>query len=159
MNELMAEVGVTSNEQASTKAHDLFRLSELKFPPGSNPKLDVSRMLITLEIALKLLRIPYATSNFVDANAKRGIKKSDYIKAFNTLKNVLGLKFEQMSSTLELLSIRFDESPKYSAMQILEKYKSQYVAKLVDAKVKLLDLTSPTYQAVAYFIAAKELKV
>ena len=73
-------------------------------------------------------------------------------------KNVLNLKWES-SSVIDVLAVQFGLHLKAVASTVLEQYRVLYVDKLETIRQAHVDLTSPVYQAAAFYVGAKSKKV
>lgn len=143
-------------ERVISKAEELLRLINIKIPRGALNKQEDARFAVPVEFSCRILNISFNMKAIFDTIY--GVSKSDYSKISKRFKNILGLKIET-KSLFEILSVRFDPSLCDGALKILDNFKNQYVDLLDPCRRNLIDLKAPQYQAVAYFIAAKEKKV
>jgi hypothetical protein len=154
------DIEVQRLDETISKSIELLRLANIKMPMTSSfaQKLEKPKHIIIMELSCRLLNVPFNTHKIRQLARDMKISASDYQKALATFKNVLDLKLDQTTSVLDLLSLRFDGFLKVHALEILDIYRVRHVAKLNVQSIRgqLIDLNSSLYQAVAFFLAARE---
>lgn len=150
----MIEINEDRRKEVISKSNELHRLSTIKMP--TNNKTERAKVMVLLELSCRLLKVSFSTQKLRQMSKDNGISSSEFQKALATFKNVLNLKIDQTTSTLDVLSLRFDHFLKSEATKILEKYRVEYVSQLPLKRAEVIDLSSPLYEAVAFALAAKE---
>jgi hypothetical protein len=142
-------------EAVQSKAAELLRMMEWKIPVGGLRKADACRHLIAIEFACRLKGIAFSKEKLLQQTR---IDSKDYQQEFVKCKTIMQLSWQKMA-IVDVLAVQFGENLKAPALHLLAEYKRLYVDTLNKSRQVLEDLTSPVYNAAAFFLAAKQKKV
>ena len=137
------------------KTKEVLRLLNMRMPCGALKKAEVCRHIIAIEIACRLLNVSFDKNKLV---LQSTLKMKSYQEALISCKNVLKVKW-QTANIMDVLSVQFGVQHKTAAYSLLDKYQTEYVDKLNTNRQSFVDISSPVYQAAAYYIASKSQKV
>ena len=137
------------------KAREILRLLNMRMPSGCLKKAEACRHIIAIEIACRMTNISFDKNKLV---AQAPVNSKVYQDTLLKCKNVLNLKWEA-SSVIDVLAVQFGLQLKTVATTVLEQYRVLYVDKLEKIRQAHVDLTSPVYQAAAFYVGAKSKKV
>ena len=153
----MAQCDVNQCEMDTvlSKTQELLRKMDSKVPPGALAKAKNCRHHLAIDLSCKILKIPYNTQALI---ALSKINMKDFQQAITNCKKLLHIETQE-SMAIDILAIRLGTELKAKALETLEMYRKSYVKNLDHARQMSIDLSSPEYQAAAYFVAAKSAKM
>ena len=144
-------VNISWNEIKS-KTEELMRKSIVKFPIGVAGQIESYRHIICIEIACRLLNIPFVSKSLSQAAC---IGETDYKRAVTMMKNALNVDWQTIP-TMETLAIKFGTTYKNIAYELLRKYQEQLRA----APGVSQDISkSAVHHAAAFYLAHRQRKV
>ncbi|KYQ96958.1 PHD zinc finger-containing protein [Tieghemostelium lacteum] len=135
-----------TNKKVINKSKEFVRLSKVKLPAGLGPS-EICRPAACLTIACQVLE------NEIDRN--KAVKLSGgseklFHTALSSLHNILGIK--KRLSILEI-AIEFNQIPLVEPSDnLLEKYKSKFLAGIPELQAKFVDFSSAEISAAVFFI-------
>lgn len=117
---------------------------------------EVARAAICIELAAMVINKPVNRTNLLKNVA---VAPKAYKNGFVLCQNILGLKFNTGAIIDQLCVIKGGNFLKNAAYGLLNTYDKKYVANLEANRKTYVNISDPVYHAVAFFLAAKDMKV
>lgn len=134
------------------KTEELVRKSKVKFPLGAAGHMESYRHIICIEIACRLLNVPFSSKTLSQAAC---VGETDYKRAVTVMKNALNVDWQTIP-TMETLAIKFGTTYKGVAYELLNKYQTQLHA---TPGVSQDISKSAVHHAAAFYLAYRQRKV
>ena len=150
------DVSLESRSEVVSKSEELLRKIQMKFSFGHLKKLEKYKLIVLIELSCRLLKLTFSKNKLI--LFVPGANNNEYQQLLTTFKNVLELRIEN-KPLLDVLFMKFNVPTSLSINEVLMKYKELHVDKLDPNRKKLINLESPLYHAVAFYITAKSNKV
>ena len=147
--------GLAASEALVDKVKETLRKMQNKLLPGALGKAESSRTWLAIEIACRLTSTMFERGQLLRHSS---VGETDYQKALNTCKAVLGIS-NYFKNVGDILSMQYSQALMEESKPILAKYDSCCVSKMPAEMRRYVDINSPLYVCASFYVAAQIKKV
>ncbi|KAJ8441331.1 hypothetical protein Cgig2_024843 [Carnegiea gigantea] len=166
--DIAKRLGLADNKPVARKAAELRRLSDVKFDSSALGIGEICKAIICLEIAANKYEVIFDRQSAIRLS---GMSEKAYNRSFNSLQNVLDVKWVLLTFERWIHASRSNLDVRELAIQFgcvriiplvqkgLKLYKERFFASLPPSRRGSTDFTRPVFIAVAFYLCAKKQKL